>query len=748
MDLEAFLSKLDHVRRSGKGFTGRFPGHQDKNNSLSVTKGKDDQILLKCFAGCDLKTITAALGLEIKDLFVRVSRSHTRDKRESVKRPPKSLKNKPSQQNHTDKKPCEGLALAELAKAKKLPANFLASLGLRDTQLADGKAVAIPYLAEDGSETAIRYRKALTGDARFRWRSGAKVSPYGLQRLPDIRRVGWVLLVEGESDCWTAWYHGLTCLGVPGKTNWKKPWAKYLDGVHVSVWQEPGAEDFSQRIGKDLPPAAVIVAPAEFKDISEAHIAGKDVAALVRELDAVAIPVADLLRQQQSDDLNELLQAASPVLSVTDPLDLVRCEFQRLGYGGDLKPAIITYLAVTTRVLKMRMGTMPAHLLLVGPPSIGKSFTVQMVLLLFPPEASHAIESGSPRVLIYDTADLQHRAVLFSESDSLPAGEDNPAASAIRNLLQDHRLHYKVVLRDPDGGEPIVHEISKPGPTVLITTSVRLLGGQLGSRVFTLDVPNDSKRLRDALKAQAQLEISATSEPDSSLIAFQAVLQRMAPLDVLVPFAPRLADFIADAVNAPRILRDFQRLLSFIKAVTIIRHQHRERSEDGRLVATLDDYAVVYELVADMYEAASTGTTENMRKVVDAVAVLEDGGVDPVSFTAVARHLTLHPQQVKREAYKAIRNGWLINSEDKKNRPAKLTLTDAEPLPGCTGLPTPESLANDFTVSHADREDEGHTHEDVNVNEANGFDPDHQFPGETVDEFWARKKAERELKAT
>src|SRR5262249_25425322 len=268
-------------------------------------------------------------------------------------------------------------------------------------------------------------------------------------------------------------------------------------------------------------------------------------------------------------------------------------ELKRLGYGGDLKPAKITYLSMTTRVLKMRMGGMPAHLVVKGPPSIGKSFTVQTNARLFPPEAMHVIDAGSPRVLIYDTADLQHRAVLFSESDSLPSGEDNPAASAIRNLLQDHHLHYQVVVRDQESGEPTVHEISKPGPTVLITTSVNLPGSQpwrgrsaqpsqLGSRVFTLDVPNDAQRLRDALKTQAELELRPATEPDPALIAFQGVLQHMAPIDVIVPFAPELANAISGAVNAPRILRDFQRLLSFIKGVTIIRHRHRERGEDGR----------------------------------------------------------------------------------------------------------------------------------------------------------------------
>jgi hypothetical protein len=58
------------------------------------------------------------------------------------------------------------------------------------------------------------------------------------------------------------------------------------------------------------------------------------------------------------------------------------------------------------------------------------------VLSLLPPEAYHEIDAGSPRVLIYDETDMQHRLLLFAEADSLPASEDNPAASAVRNMLQ------------------------------------------------------------------------------------------------------------------------------------------------------------------------------------------------------------------------------------------------------------------------------------------------------------------------
>ncbi len=57
-----------------------------------------------------------------------------------------------------------------------------------------------------------------------------------------MREAGWVLIVEGESDCWTGWHYGLPVVGVPGKVNWKPQMAKQLEGLDVYIWQEPDAE--------------------------------------------------------------------------------------------------------------------------------------------------------------------------------------------------------------------------------------------------------------------------------------------------------------------------------------------------------------------------------------------------------------------------------------------------------------------------------------------------------------------------
>ncbi len=67
--VERFLSRLDKVRKSGAGWTAPCPAHDDRNPSLSVKEGANGCVLVKCFAGCSVDSICAALGLRMADLF-------------------------------------------------------------------------------------------------------------------------------------------------------------------------------------------------------------------------------------------------------------------------------------------------------------------------------------------------------------------------------------------------------------------------------------------------------------------------------------------------------------------------------------------------------------------------------------------------------------------------------------------------------------------------------------------------------
>lgn len=68
MTASSFLSLLDQVKPTPRGWQARCPAHDDHSPSLSLKEGERG-LLLKCWAGCRAADIVQSLGLKLSDLF-------------------------------------------------------------------------------------------------------------------------------------------------------------------------------------------------------------------------------------------------------------------------------------------------------------------------------------------------------------------------------------------------------------------------------------------------------------------------------------------------------------------------------------------------------------------------------------------------------------------------------------------------------------------------------------------------------
>ena len=116
--------------------------------------------------------------------------------------------------------------------------------------------------------------------------------------------------------------------------------------------------------------------------------------------------------------------------------------------------------------------------------------------------------------------------------------------------------------------------------------------------------------------------------------------------------------------------------------------------EEGRIVASLDDYAQVRELIgAVIADGVEASVRPEVREVVEAVAGLLGAGSEEVSQSELARALRLDKSSISRRVAGAVEKGLLRNREDRKGRPARLLLGD--PIPDdIEVLPRPERLHN------------------------------------------------------
>lgn len=231
--IENVLSRLKKVRQlPGDGrYSACCPAHQDSEPSLSVWEDGPDHVGIMCQASCSHAAILGGAGLTWRDLY---------------------------RQGTVPDLPEGGISLADLAQDKLIHPTFLHNLGCREGVYQNKRAVIFPYRNAQGHSLRERARFALKATDGTRWLKGEKQYAYGLDRLEDARKASYLVIVEGESDCWTLWQSGFPALGVPGVANYKVLDLTTVEGfARIYISQEPPSEK-DLAAGKD--PGAQFVA--------------------------------------------------------------------------------------------------------------------------------------------------------------------------------------------------------------------------------------------------------------------------------------------------------------------------------------------------------------------------------------------------------------------------------------------------------------------------------------------------------
>jgi uncharacterized protein with PIN domain len=254
----------------------------------------------------------------------------------------------------------------------------------------------------------------------------------------------------------------------------------------------------------------------------------------------------------------------------------------------------------------------------------------------------------------------------------------------VRSLLSEGRIRYQTVERTKAGMRPRL--IEREGPTGLITTTTAAsLHPENETRLISLTVTDSPDQTRAVMLAAA---IGWSDPRDrAGWHEFQEWLAA-GKADVAVPFATDLAGLVPPV--AVRLRRDFQMVLTLIRAHALLHQLNRERDSEGRVVAAVADYAAVRELVSDLVaDAVDRTVPATIRETVAAVADL--AGAGETTVVAVAHQLDLDKSAASRRVKVATSRGYLRNVEDRRGHPARLVLGD--PLPTDSSiLPEPDEL--------------------------------------------------------
>ncbi len=339
----------------------------------------------------------------------------------------------------------------------------------------------------------------------------------------------------------------------------------------------------------------------------------------------------------------------------------------RMGVAGEAQVAMLLYLIVTSRFLDR-----PVSAAVKGPSSGGKSYLTESVLRFFPDHAYHALTAMSEKALAYSEEPLSHRFLVLYEAAGLGGGF---ATYLVRSLLSEGRLRYETV--EKIGGELVPRLIEREGPTgLIVTTTAARLHPENETRMVSLSVTDTQEQTRNILAALAK----EAEEEKPDLEEWHALQEWLETAEhrVTIPYAENLAAKVPPV--AVRLRRDFGAVLNLIRAHAILHQATRERDAKGQIVANLDDYAAVRELVAaQVAEGLQATVPKEVRQTVEAVQAMEAEGLGPITFARLGERLKLDKSSAKRRADVAMDLGYLENLEDHTGRPANLRPGDPMP---------------------------------------------------------------------
>jgi hypothetical protein len=304
------------------------------------------------------------------------------------------------------------------------------------------------------------------------------------------------------------------------------------------------------------------------------------------------------------------------------------------------------------------------------------------------PDAYVEFTGMSERALVYSTEQYAHRTIVVYELTALREGvEDDMTSYFVRSLLSEGRIDYEVTVRGKDGGFT-TRKITKQGPTNLVfTTTKTKVHAENETRILSLTTDDSREQT-----ARVLVELADESNNGHDLEQWRDLQRWLATAEhrVTIPYARQLAQHVSPV--AVRLRRDFGAVLALIRAHAVLHQANRARDDDGRIIATLDDYTVVRELVADIIaEGVGATVSATVRETVTAVEALAPP--EGVMVRDVAVKLDVDKSNASRRLRVAADGGYVRNLETKLGKPGRWVVGDplpetAELLPDAAQLAT------------------------------------------------------------
>jgi DNA primase len=328
-----------------------------------------------------------------------------------------------------------------------------------------------------------------------------------------------------------------------------------------------------------------------------------------RDLGHVLLKLEELQEQQikkalepkpEEVPLGEDERAAALEL-LRDPqlLDRILGDFEHCGMVGEEINKLVSYLAVTSRLLEA-----PLAILVQSSSAAGKSALMEAVLALLPEEQRVQYSAMTGQSLFYmGETDLKHKVLAIVEEEGALR-----AAYALKLLQSEGVLTIASTGKDATTGRLITHQYRVEGPVMLFLTTTAIdLDEELLNRCLVLTVDEDRAQTQAIHKKQREAQtlegLLARQEREDVLEVHQNAQRLLKPLFVANPYARELT--FLDSQTRTR--RDHLKYLTLIRSVALLHQYQRPRKtathrgkEVEYIEVTKDDIATANRLAHEV----------------------------------------------------------------------------------------------------------------------------------------------------
>jgi DNA primase catalytic core len=294
-------------------------------------------------------------------------------------------------------------------------------------------------------------------------------------------------------------------------------------------------------------------------------------------------------------------------------LDQVAEDIDALGYVGEDTNKRLLYLVAVSRKLED-----PLSAVILSQSGAGKSGLTEVIEKLTPPEDVVFLTRLTPQSLYYTAPGFLDRKLVIIEERHGSMEADY----SIRVLQSRKKLIAAAPIKDPLTGNMRTKVFSVEGRAAFIeATTESSVNHENATRCFELamdESPEQTERIHERqrlMKTERGLHLREKAE---AIARKHWNAQRLLePLSVVIPFADRLT-FPADWMRARR---DHARFLNLIE-VSAFLHQFQRERQNGAIVASVDDYALAYELAGEVLADTFSDLRKPLREAYERIREL------------------------------------------------------------------------------------------------------------------------------